>query len=135
MIRQPANMDELQVTQPKLVAGQQGKNWIATEKFIGDKTVGELKSRSFKVTHPWASFLIAGGESDATFVELREAQSGTVLFSATGKNQDDLRRVVIDLSLHQGKEVVLRIVDQKDNEWGHIAFDDFRFHAREPKLE
>lgn len=135
MIRQPASITELQVTQPNLVAGQQGARWIATEKFVGDKTVGELQSRRFKILYPWASFLVAGGESDRTVVELREAKSGTVLFSATGNNQDMLRRVVVDLSAHQGKEVVLRVVDQKDNEWGHIAFDDFRFHASEPKLE
>lgn len=135
MIRQPANLDELLVTQPNLVAGQQGRRWISTERFVGDKTVGELKSRKFTITHAWATFLIAGGESDRTFVELREAESGTVLFSATGKNQDVLRRVKLDLSAHQGKDVVLRIVDQKDNEWGHIAFDDFRFHSEEPKLE
>ncbi len=40
-------MDELLVTQPNLVAGQQGRRWISTERFIGDKTVGELKSRKF----------------------------------------------------------------------------------------
>jgi hypothetical protein len=135
MIRQPANIEELQVTQPNLVAGQQGARWIATEKFVGDKTVGELQSRRFKILYPWASFLVAGGESDTTVVELREAKSGTVLFSATGKNQDMLRRVGVDLSAHLGKEVVLRIVDQKDNEWGHIAFDDFRFHTTEPKID
>lgn len=135
MIRQPANMEELKVAQPNLVAGQQGKHWIATEKFVGDKTVGELTSRSFKVTHPWASFLIGGGESDSTFVELRESKSGTVLFMATGKNQDQLRRVVVDLSAYQGKDVTLHVVDKKDNEWGHVAFDDFRFHSSEPKVE
>ena len=135
MIRQPADIDYLVAQQPGLKAGQQGQKWIATEKFIGDKTVGELISRRFTITHPWASFLIGGGESDKTFVEIREANSGTVLFTATGKNQDELRRVVVDLSAHQGKEIVLRVVDQKDNEWGHIAFDDFRFHATQPKLE
>jgi hypothetical protein len=30
---------------------------------------------------------------------------------------------------------VLRIVDRKDNSWGHIAFDDFRFHSSEPNLK
>lgn len=135
MIRQPADIDYLVAQQPALKPGQQGQKWIATEKFIGDKTVGELMSRRFTVTHPWASFLIGGGESDKTFVEIREAQSGTVLFTATGKNQDELHRVAVDLSAHQGKEIVLRVVDQKDNEWGHIAFDDFRFHATQPKLE
>jgi|688.fasta_scaffold00104_73 hypothetical protein len=135
MIRQPANIDELVVSQPQLIAGQQGKRWIATEKFVGDKTVGELISRRFTITHPWASFLIAGGESQTTAVELREAESGTVLFSAAGKNQDVLSRIAVDLSAHQGKQVVLRIVDRKDNSWGHIAFDDFRFHSSEPNLK
>jgi hypothetical protein len=135
MIRQPANIQQLVTTQPQLVAGQQGNLWVSTEKFVGDKTVGELTSRRFVLTHPWASFLIAGGQSDLTVVEIVDATSKNVLFTTTGSNSDQLKRIAIDLIVHQGKEVIVRIVDRKENEWGHIAFDDFRFHDSEPKLQ
>src|SRR5207247_9711754 len=42
------------------------------------------------------------------------------------------RPVVVDLRPHQGKEIFVRVVDQQIGSWGHINFDNFRFHADKP---
>lgn len=135
LLRQPVDADFMATLQPGSNARQQGKKWIATEKFVGDKTTGEFTSRRFKVTHPWASFLIAGGESDKTYVELLDSETGNTIYKASGRNSDELSRVVVDLSMHQGKAIVVHIVDKKEDNWGHIAFDDFRFHVSKPKVD
>src|SRR5687768_1257356 len=39
----------------------QGQFWIGGYEKHGDKPTGTLTSVPFKVTHPWASFLVGGG--------------------------------------------------------------------------
>src|SRR5271154_1126270 len=39
----------------------QGQYWIGTYEKLGDKPQGTLSSVPFKITHPWASFLVGGG--------------------------------------------------------------------------
>src|SRR5580700_10521789 len=48
----------------------QGEYWIGTYEKLGDKPQGTLTSVAFKVTHPWASFLVGGGHFETTCVEL-----------------------------------------------------------------
>ena len=45
-----------------------------------------------------------------------------------------MRRVVVDLAKHQGKEIFVRVVDKHTGHWGHVNFDDFRFHAEKPNV-
>ncbi len=40
--------------------------------------------------------------------------------------------VAVDLSGHLGAQIRIRIVDESSGPWGHINFDDFRFHPSEP---
>src|SRR5262249_32567457 len=47
---------------------------------------------------------------------------------------ENLKRVAVDLRQHLGKEIFIRLVDQHSGHWGHINFDDFRFHAEKPDL-
>ena len=51
-----------------------------------------------------------------------------------GLEEENLRRVVVDLQPHQGKEIFIRLVDEHTGDWGHINFDDFRFHAEKPNF-
>ena len=49
----------------------QGQFWIGGYEKHGDKPTGTLTSVPFKVTHPWASFLVGGGpHAKETCVEL-----------------------------------------------------------------
>ena len=45
-----------------------------------------------------------------------------------------MARVVVDLSKLQGREIFIRLVDQKKGGWGHINFDDFLFYAEKPNF-
>jgi putative membrane-bound dehydrogenase-like protein len=45
-----------------------------------------------------------------------------------------MKRVAVDLSKYQGKEIQIRLVDKQTGGWGHINFDDFRFHSEKPQV-
>jgi hypothetical protein len=95
--------------------------------------MGTMTSKAFVLQHPWISFLIGGGESKETRIELVDAASGQVLHTAYGKNDDTLQRVVVDASGWKGKAIKIRLVDENRGSWGHISFDDFRTHESQPK--
>ncbi|MSR54592.1 MAG: dehydrogenase, partial [Gemmataceae bacterium] len=111
----------------------QGQYWIGGfEKHLNDKAIGTLTSAPFKVTHRWASFLVGGGPWKETRVELL---SGTEVFhTVSGTEVEDMERDLIDLIKYAGKEIQIRIVDTHTAHWGHINFDDFRFHQDKPKF-
>ncbi|MCI0680860.1 MAG: DUF1080 domain-containing protein [Gemmataceae bacterium] len=112
----------------------QGDYWIGGYERYGDKPQGTLTSVPFKVTHPWASFLVGGGPHETTCVELRQKDDGVLIHRASGLEEENLRRVVVDLKAQLGREVYIRLVDQHSGHWGHVNFDDFRFHAVKPKV-
>ena len=45
-----------------------------------------------------------------------------------------MHREVVDLVKYKGKEIQVRLVDKHTGHWGHVNFDDFRFHAEKPKF-
>jgi putative membrane-bound dehydrogenase-like protein len=111
----------------------QGQYWIGGYEKLGDKPTGTLTSAPFKVTHPWASFLVGGGpHALETCVEI--VQGKDVIFRASGHEAEDLERVAVDLAKYQDKDIVIRLADKHTGHWGHINFDDFRFHARKPNV-
>lgn len=142
--KQPVVGDTVVARRPPMKSGHVGKYWIGTyENGLGDVATGTLTSKPFKLTQPWAAFLLAVGPFETTRVELVDAVSQAVLVKISGadtrkftpplKNTETLTPVLMDLRPHQGKEVVLRIVDeQAGSGWGHINFDDFRLYATKP---
>ena len=112
-----------------------GEYWVGGYEKIGDKGTGKLTSASFEVTHPWASFLVgAGKDADTERAELVEEATGKVIHSASGHDQENMRREVVDLRPFAGKRLFIRLVDESTKGWGHVNFDDFVFHDKEPKL-
>ncbi|MEO7300360.1 MAG: PVC-type heme-binding CxxCH protein [Verrucomicrobiota bacterium] len=112
----------------------QGEFWIGGYEIGGDDLKGTLTSEPFKVTQPFASFLVAGGHWPETRVELVDAKSQKVFFKISGDDSEHLRPVVVDLKSEQGKEIFIRLVDQQTGGWGHINFDDFKFFAERPRF-
>ncbi|MBP3960094.1 DUF1080 domain-containing protein [Gemmata sp. G18] len=111
----------------------QGNYWIGGYEKLGDKPTGTLTSAPFKVTHPWASFLVGGGAHTLqTCVEIVSGKD--VIFRATGTEEEDMRRVAVDLTKFKDKEIFVRVVDKNAGGWGHINFDDFRFHEKKPSF-
>lgn len=111
-----------------------GNYWVGTFEIAGDKPQGTLTSVPFKVTQPFASFLVAGGSHENTRVELVRADTQQVIFKASGYDSENLRPVVVDLKAHQGKEIFIRLIDRESGGWGHINFDDFKLYAQRPSF-
>ncbi|MFZ4080584.1 MAG: FG-GAP repeat domain-containing protein [Pirellula sp.] len=112
---------------------QQGEYWIGSSEVGTDNAMGAMTSRAFVMQHGWLSFLIGGGESKETRVELMDALSGRVLHTEHGKNDDNLKRVVVDAAAWKGRAIRIRLVDENRGSWGHISFDDFRTHETAPR--
>lgn len=115
-------------------ARPQGNFWIGTYERFGDAPQGTLTSVPFRASQPWASFLVGGGQHPQTRVELLERGQTKAFFAASGRDDETMRRVKVDLRPVAGKEIVIRIVDGESGGWGHINFDDFRLHAEAPDV-
>ena len=67
-------------------------------------------------------------------MELVDKATSKVFHRASGLDEENLRREVVDLQPHMGKEIFIRLVDKHSGGWGHVNFDDFRFHADKPSF-
>lgn len=131
---QPAEGDTVHSRRGDMSSQHAGRFWIGTYERQGDAPQGTLTSVAFTVTHPFASFLVAGGPHPETRVELVRQDNGQVIFRASGDETENLKPVAVDLLPQQGKKIFLRLVDQHSGGWGHINFDDFRFHHTKPNF-
>src|SRR6266850_5675226 len=130
--RQPIKGDTVHQRRPDMKSEHAGDYWIGSFEIAGDDATGTLTSVPFKVTQPFASFLVGGGSTELTRVELVRADTQNVFFKVSGFDSENLRPVVIDLQPHLGKEIFIRVVDQQIGSWGHINFDDFKFRPAKP---
>ncbi|MBB5033965.1 PVC-type heme-binding CxxCH protein [Prosthecobacter vanneervenii] len=110
-----------------------GKFWLGGYERSGDKGTGTLTSASFVATHPWASFLLgAAPDANTERVEIIEEATGKIIQSSSAAQQENMKRVAVNLEAVVGKRIFIRIVDQSKSGWGHVNFDDFVFHAQKP---
>jgi putative membrane-bound dehydrogenase-like protein len=118
-----------------------GAYWVSSG-LAGNSRRGTLSSRPFRVTHPYASFLVSGGAFASTRVELVLAEENTIIYTISGADQAAFRPAVADLTPYAGKNVFIRLVDEetgaptaaylRESPWAHINFDDFRFYDVRP---
>jgi putative membrane-bound dehydrogenase-like protein len=132
---QPIEGDTVHARRDDSVSGHKGRFWVGTYERHGDPVQGTLTSVPFPVTHPYASFLVGGGAGGALRVEIVRADTDEVVFQASGKSVEQMRRVVADLRKLTGKRIYVRLVDYGSAGWAHINFDDFRFHDEPPAVE
>src|SRR5262245_15827969 len=66
---QPIKGDTVHPRRGDMKSEHQGQYWIGGYERAGDQPQGTLTSVPFKVTHPWGSFLVAGGSWPETWVE------------------------------------------------------------------
>jgi len=117
----------------------EGDYWIGGYEKLGDDPQGALLSAPFRVTQPWASFLVGGGGHLTTVVELlRCDDKGGLLdtppfFRCFGANYESLQPIAVDLSREQGHVIRIRLTDRQGGHWGHLNFDDFRLHPAKPE--
>jgi putative membrane-bound dehydrogenase-like protein len=131
---QPIKGDTVHPRRADMKSEHQGQFWIGTYERQGDRPQGTLTSVPFKVTHPWATFLVGGGSHATTCVEIVRRDNNEVIARTAGTDEENLRRVAVDLRAHLGQQIYLRLVDRHSGGWGHINFDDFRFHAAKPSV-
>ena len=131
---QPIKGDAVAKRRSDMKSGHQGQYWIGGYELLQDKATGTLTSVPFKVTHPWASFLVGGGPWPETCVELVRNDTKEVFSRTSGAEEEEMHRVAVDLRPLFGKEIFVRLVDKHTGHWGHLNFDDFRFHAEKPSV-
>src|SRR5712671_5644500 len=68
--KQPIKGDSIAPRRSDMKSNHQGAYWIGTFEISGDRPQGTLTSVPFKVTHPYAGFLVGGGSHAKTCVEL-----------------------------------------------------------------
>jgi hypothetical protein len=114
-----------------------GNYWIGTyEKYQGhasqtpgsiqgDGPKGTLTSNVFTIPSGSLSFLVGGGSSFQTRVEL--LVSGKRVLHVSGRNTETMHRVKWNLNPWAGQQGQIRLVDNASGGWGHINADDFRF--------
>jgi putative membrane-bound dehydrogenase-like protein len=132
---QPIEGDSVHARRDDSVSGHKGKYWVGTYERNWDGPQGTLTSVPFPVTHPYASFLVGGGAGGALRVEIVRSDTNDVVFSAGGRSVEQMHTAVADLRKLAAKDVYVRVVDHGSAGWGHINFDDFRFHDEPPAVE
>src|SRR5437762_8691115 len=58
---QPVKGDTVSARRSDMKSSHQDRYWIGTYERHGDGPQGTLTSVPFRITHPWASFLVGGG--------------------------------------------------------------------------
>lgn len=124
---QPIRGDTVAAREPDRRSGHAGEYWIGSYELAGDQATGTLTSDPIPVTQPWATFLVGGGNSSNVRVEVLD-DTGRILCTATGTDDETMQPVLLDLQAQVGRSIRLRLVDASSDEWGHLNFDDFRFH-------
>jgi putative membrane-bound dehydrogenase-like protein len=133
---QPIKGDSVHPRRADSVSGHRGQFWIGTyEPTERDGPQGTLTSVPFRVTHPYARFLVGGGAGRALQVQIVRADNNEVVFSASGRSAEEMRPAVADLKNVVGKDIYLKIIDLASAGWGHINYDDFRFFDERPAGE
>lgn len=135
---QPVRRDGIAGRWPGQTSNKQGDYFIGGFEVVQDRGTGSLTSSPFEVSRPYASFLLGGGDTPDTRVELLlvESDDGTsrVIHTSVGNQREQMRRVVVDLSSWQGQRVAVRLIDASSGGWGHLNFDDFRLHDEPPAV-
>ena len=127
---QPVRHDLVAMRRNDSRSDHHGEYWIGGYEVYEDRPQGTLESDAFVVAKPWASFLVGGGSSSLTRVELLAAD-GHVLHTASGNNRERMERVSVDLTAHVGEWIRIRLVDESSDGWGHLNFDHFQFHDQQ----
>ena len=93
-----------------------------------DTPTGTMKTANFLLGGDGIiRFLIGGGKDIANLnLALVRASDDKVLLSATGRNYEGDKRVVMDAGEWVGTTVYLRATDTATGGWGHLNLDDFQ---------
>ncbi|MCC6145055.1 MAG: hypothetical protein IT368_14715 [Candidatus Hydrogenedentes bacterium] len=129
--------------QTREVAGHEGQWWAGSfEKYQGqpgeapgqtqgDNLTGGLLSADFIIRQPYLTFLVGGGAEDCS---VNLIVSGEVVFSTSGRNQEEMKRVYWNVQEFHDRKGMIYVQDSGRGRWGHINVDDFRASDAGPRL-
>lgn len=132
--KQPVWGDTVHTRRGDMISGHRGDRWVGSFEISGDEPQGTFTSANFIVSHPFATLLVGGGSQNSTRVEIVRADTDEIIFTASGRDNEQMNPVVADLSNYVGKEIFLRIVDESSVPWGHVNYDHFRFWDTRPQI-
>lgn len=108
----------------KPLDGFQGKGVVNS--FNGsDKLLGKLISDPFVIEKPFVNFLVSGGRSGQTRIELQIDKKP--VRQTSGKNNDKMDPTTWDVTEFVGKTARIWIIDNSSSGWGHINVDQIVF--------
>lgn len=91
-----------------------------------DAKTGTLTSPSFKIQRRYINLLVGGGaHRDKTCVDVLVGEK--VVATVTGRNENRMSPVSLDVATHEGREARIRIVDRWSEGWGNIGVDHIVF--------
>jgi hypothetical protein len=106
------------------VTGFRGSGFVNTYLNDSDRDQGRATSAPFELTADVVHFLIAGGRSSQTSLELWV--DGGRVRTASGRDSESLVRRAWDVTEFRGKRAWLVIRDDESASWGHIVVDDIQ---------
>lgn len=104
------------------VSGYHGKQLVNTYDPAGDYLTGTLTSPLFKIEKDFIHFLIGGGNHPGG-VCINLIVNDKMVYTATGKNSEQLMPYRWDVNDYKGQQAKIQIVDEMTGGWGHINVD------------
>ncbi len=99
----------------------------ANEVRARDSFVGTL-SRTITAERDFLSLWVGGGHHEKTCVEL--LRDGALVARVSGRDDNRMSHVAVDLREHAGAALTVRIVDQERGPWGHVGVGELRLTDR-----
>ncbi|GHV15729.1 2,6-beta-D-fructofuranosidase [Bacteroidia bacterium] len=103
------------------VKGFEGK-YLANSFNQGDNSKGTLISSEFKIERGYINFLLGGGMSNDTYIELIIGNK-SIYKSTSLENSETLQWITWDVKQFKGQNARIQIVDNHTGDWGHILVD------------
>ena len=103
------------------LVGFEGK-FLANSFHNGDDSRGTLTSKPFRIERDYINFLIGGGMSQDTYIELL-VNGQSVHKTHNLIESETLQLISWDVKAYKGLEATLHIVDNQRGSWGHILVD------------
>lgn len=94
----------------------------------GDAAVGRLTSKKFFIEHSHINFLISGGSSSGTSLNL--VVNGVTVRTSSGFNSEAFKWRGWDVREFIGQEAQLVVLDNVSGSWGHVSVDHIMFSDR-----
>lgn len=104
------------------VNGFDGK-YLANSYNGGDQSKGSLSSSEFRIEREYINFLLGGGKSSNTNIELL-IDGKSIYKNSPLVNSETLQWMTWDVRQYKGQKARILITDNHDGGWGHILVDD-----------